>query len=148
MSITSLAATTYLLHVLPAGETGIAPLDAWTRADDVAAAAADAAKTLAAQGRGLGRRPPADLFRRRPDPSAGKSPLELYLPYLNAALALVLVFMGYVHGRTSISSSFAWIGIGNLPAMVYVIVLAAKVVMGAVDPEKELAELKYSYKGA
>jgi hypothetical protein len=42
----------------------------------------------------------------------------------------------------------ARIGLGNLPAIIYAVVLAAKMVMASVDPEMELGGLKYEYKGA
>ncbi|EEY17558.1 conserved hypothetical protein [Verticillium alfalfae VaMs.102] len=38
--------------------------------------------------------------------------------------------------------------LGYWPAVVYTVVLIAKVVMGSVDPEGELSALKYDYKGA
>ncbi|KAH7040753.1 uncharacterized protein B0I36DRAFT_358019 [Microdochium trichocladiopsis] len=92
---------------------------------------------------------------------AQRTPLELYLPYLNVGLCLVLVLMsaakawasgggGNGGGSSSPSSSMSWgdFGLGNLPAIVYAVVLVSKVVMGSVDPEKELSALRYQYKGA
>jgi hypothetical protein len=76
-----------------------------------------------------------------------KSPLELHLPYLNLGLCLILILMG-VLARSEGSNRVGTIGLGNLPAMVYAVVLAAKMVMASVDPEKELGALKYEYKGA
>lgn len=76
----------------------------------------------------------------------GKSPLEAYLPYLNLALVGVLCLLGLV--IRSDSASFGWIGMGNLPAIVYGVVLVSKMVMASVDPESELSSLKYEYKGA
>lgn len=78
--------------------------------------------------------------------SNNRSPLEKFLPLLNAVLVGVLVLMGLV--MKSDSGSFAWIGMGNLPAIVYGAVVLAKVVMASVDPEGELTGLKYEYKGA
>lgn len=138
LALTSLLATAYLLRRLPPTLTGIAPLDAWTRREDVAAAARDASVWLRQRQRG-----------RRRGASAlddGRSPLDMYLPYLNVGLTAVLVLLGTVAGRGT--GSFGWVGIGNLPAIVYGLVLAYKVVMGSVDPEKELSALKYQYKGA
>lgn len=109
------------------------------RSEDVAAAARHASSLL-------GRRRGAGTIGTRTTLDAGKSPLELYLPYLNVGLAVVLVLMGLATGRGS--GSFAWIGVGNLPAIVYGVVLLAKVVMASVDPEKELSALRYQYKGA
>ncbi|EFY87863.1 hypothetical protein J3459_008343 [Metarhizium acridum] len=127
LSLTSLLSTAYVLYKLPPPETGIAPLDAWIQGGDVPAGS----ETIRRLRRGAG-----------PD----KSPLEMYLPYLNCVLAGVLVVLGLVLGRGE--GSFAWIGMGNLPAIVYGIVLLAKVVMGSVDPERELGGLKYGFKGA
>lgn len=76
-----------------------------------------------------------------------RSPLETYLPYLNGGLVVVLALMGLVTGRGA-GGGFAWIGRGNLPGIVYGVVLVAKVVMGSVDPERELSPLKYEYRGA
>lgn len=81
---------------------------------------------------------------------AQKTPLELYLPYLNIGLCLVLVLLSAARASSSSPSSLSWgdFGLGNLPAIVYAVVLLAKVVMGSVDPEKELNTLRYQYKGA
>lgn len=69
-----------------------------------------------------------------------RAPLETYLPCLNAGLVLVLALTGSATGSGS--------GSGILPGVVYAIVLLAKVVMGGVDPERELSALKYGYRGA
>ncbi|KAF4512809.1 hypothetical protein G6O67_000147 [Ophiocordyceps sinensis] len=134
LALTSLSATAFLLHRLPPHVTGIAPLDARTRDSGAAGAA-----------RSVRGAPPSRS--RLPGPlTAGASPLETHLPYLNAGLAAVLVFMGMLTGRGA--RSFGCVGVGNLPAIVYSIVLAAKAVMASVDPERELSALKYDYKGA
>jgi hypothetical protein len=127
LALTSLLSTTYLLYKLPPAETGIAPLDAWIRRDDIP----DSRETIRRLKRGLG-----------PD----KAPLETYLPYLNCVLVSLLVALGLVVGRGE--GTFALIGMGNLPAIVYAVVLVAKMVMGGVDPQRELDALKYGYKGA
>ncbi|PNY27963.1 Uncharacterized protein TCAP_02108 [Tolypocladium capitatum] len=139
LALTSLLATAYLLRRLPPTLTGIAPLDAWSRREDVAAAAArDAGVWLRLRRRG----------RRQGVPTLddGRSPLDMYLPYLNVGLAAVLVLLGTATSREA--TSFGWVGTGSLPAIAYAVVLAFKVVMGSVDPEKELSALKYQYKGA
>ncbi|KAH7320905.1 hypothetical protein B0I35DRAFT_202246 [Stachybotrys elegans] len=129
LALTSLLSTAYLLHVQPPGCTGIAPLDAWIRRGDVGQATADAVNLLQHM------------------PIVSSSPLQTYLPYLNLALVLLVGLMGLVAGREA-TAAFGWIGLGNLPALVYVVVLVADVIMGSVDPEKELSALKYQYKGA
>lgn len=96
-----------------------------------------------------------------------RSPLERYLPLLNIGLCAILVLSGVYattrggsgddsdHNHQSGGSSsnhpraqFGWLGLGNLPAIVYGVVLLAKVLMASVDPETELMALKYGYKGA
>ncbi|KHN98306.1 uncharacterized protein MAM_04067 [Metarhizium album ARSEF 1941] len=129
LSLTSLLSTCYTLYKLPPSETGIAPLDAWIQRADVPAAS-------------------ETVRRLKRAAAADKSPLEVYLPYLNCVLASLLVVMGLVAGRGQGDASFAWIGMGNLPAIVYGAVLAAKVVMGGVNPERELTSLRYALKGA
>jgi hypothetical protein len=129
LALTSLLSTAYLLHVQPPGYTGIPPLDAWVRRGDVGQAAADAAQLL--QYTSL----------------TSSSPLETHLPYLNIALIILVGLMGLVAGHEA-TAAFGWVGLGNLPALVYVVVLVADIIMGSVDPEKELSALKYQYKGA
>ncbi|KFH44666.1 hypothetical protein ACRE_045430 [Hapsidospora chrysogenum ATCC 11550] len=119
LSITSLLSTAFLLHRLPHTETGIEPLDSL---------------------RGGSRKQKLVLD------VGGVSPLEKYLPYLNLALVVLLVLMGMV--TKSDSARFGWIGMGNLPALVYGTVLASKTIMASVDPASELSKLRYEYKGA
>jgi hypothetical protein len=76
----------------------------------------------------------------------GQSPLETWLPYLNLGLAVMLVLMGLL--VKSDATGFGWISTGNLPVIVYAMVLISKVVMASVDPESELSSLRYEYKGA
>ncbi|KAG5934450.1 hypothetical protein E4U59_006227 [Claviceps monticola] len=144
LSLTSLLSTTYLLYILPPEITGLGFLDAY--ADDGAvtkdgARAATTARvsTMKSQARRLQR-----------GFGCERSPLETYLPYLNGGLVVVLALMGLmglVTGRGT-GGGFAWIGRVNLPGIVYAVVLVAKVVMGGVDPERELSPLKYEYRGA
>lgn len=97
-----------------------------------------------------------------------KSPLEKHLPYLNIGLCVILILSGVLanrvvggeadgdgdgngqgHDRSSHHHhQFGWLGLGNLPAIVYGVVIIAKMVMASVDPERELQKLKYEYKGA
>ncbi|KAG5948738.1 hypothetical protein E4U53_006169 [Claviceps sorghi] len=139
LSLTSLLSTAYLLYTLPPETTGIQPLDAWTTRGH-GPAAGDAARLMRRQARRLQRGLGCD-----------RSPLEMYLPYLNGALVVLLALMGLVTNRGAdggAGAGFAWIGRGNLPGIVYGIVLLAKAVMAGVDPERELAPLKYEYRGA
>jgi hypothetical protein len=122
LSITSLLSTAFLLRRLPPTVTGIYFLD------ELSSNKNKAVRTTI----------------RQPDPV--RSPLEAYLPYLNLGLVVVLVLLGLV-ARTG-PANFGFIGIGNVPALVYAAVLTAKLVMASVDPESELGVLKYDYKGA
>lgn len=122
LGLTSLLSTSFLLYRLPHNETGIAILDL---------------------GAGSPNRRPKE---QQLGPDQAVSPLDKYLPYLNAALVTLLFLMGMV--MKSDSPSFGWVGMGNLPAIVYAVVIIAKRVMASVDPESELSHLKYQYKGA
>ena len=77
-----------------------------------------------------------------------KSPLEIWLPILNGGLCSILIIMGVLIQRQEGPTSKIGVGIGNLPAIVYGVVLLAKGLMASVDPERELNGLKYEYKGA
>ncbi|PCD44927.1 hypothetical protein AU210_000376 [Fusarium oxysporum f. sp. radicis-cucumerinum] len=121
LSLTSLFSTAYLLHHQPPASSGIPFLDSWAK-------------------------PKTPRPTRPPSLSTRESPLETYLPYLNLGLGLVLILMAWAIGRTK--SEAVWPGMGYLPLVVYGIILVSKMVMGSVDPEKELSSLKYDYKGA
>ncbi|KAK7423916.1 hypothetical protein QQX98_000788 [Neonectria punicea] len=148
LSLTSLLSTAYLLHDQPPTTSGIAFLDAWARP-----------KTPRPT------RPPSVVDDDNDDDSVSYvprvrqrarrssfsyvdrgSPLQIYLPYLNLGLGVMLVLMSWVVGRAG--NKAVWTGMGYLPLGVYSVVLIAKVVMSSVDPEKELTALKYEYKGA
>ena len=125
LSITSLLSTAFLLYSLPHHVTGIAVLDRKKSATRT------------------------NKTQRQKDQlgfGAAQSPLEIYLPYLNLGLVVLLALMGLV--TKSDAPSFGFIGMGNLPVVVYGVVLLAKMVMASVDPESELSGLKYQYKGA
>ncbi|KAI0385325.1 hypothetical protein F5Y04DRAFT_245560 [Hypomontagnella monticulosa] len=146
LSLTSLGATAWTLWALPPGVTGVKALDAWIAGSD-------------------GSKGEKDTKQRRGDANRDirtapfwaeehlRSPLEKYLPYLNAGLCAVLVLAGFI-SKTAGSQEGRWdqrwghVALSNLPAIVYGVVLAAKMVMGGVDPERELSALRYEYKGA
>lgn len=133
LALTSLGSTAWMLHSLPPGETGVPALDRWVKGisgqqkDGVARGGRPASAML-------------DVMQR-------KSPLEVFMPYLNAGLCGVLVMTGSV-SKAHAPQQWGHVGLGNLPAVVYAVVLLAKMVMGSVDPEGELGALKYNYKGA
>lgn len=76
-----------------------------------------------------------------------RSPLEKTLPYLNFGLVALLILMGLVRGDER-GGGFGWVSMGNIPGLVYSVVLTAKIVMAGVDPERDLGSLRYGYKGA
>lgn len=51
-------------------------------------------------------------------------------------------------GEEARAQHFGLLGLGNLPGIVYAVVVVAKLMMASVDPERELGALKYGYKGA
>lgn len=158
LSLTSLFSTAYLLHHQPPASSGIPFLDNWARPKTPRPTRPPSLSTrdssgvfddddedevddvpYAPRGRPRQRRSSFSYVETR-------SPLETYLPFLNLGLGLVLILMAWAIGRTK--SEAVWPGMGYLPLVVYAIILISKMVMGSVDPEKELASLKYDYKGA
>jgi len=86
------------------------------------------------------------MARMRAEDVIEKGPLQLYLPYLNAALVALLALAGFVGQRVGKREGEAlWFAL--LPGVVYGIVVVAKAIMGSVDVG-ELEGLKYGYKGA
>lgn len=131
LSLSSLASTTWMLYALPPDVTGIPRLDAWIAGGGGNAMGRNSARFALKQQQG--------------------SPLELYLPYLNMGLCAILVFTGFMNksgAAAAAAGQWGHVGLGNLPAIVYAVVLVAKMVMGGVDPERELSGLRYGYKGA
>ncbi len=128
LGLTSLLSTAYLLYVLPPTRSGIPVLDAWA----------------AAAGRDEDIHKGQQQRQQLPE-LPHRSPLEAYLPGLNAVLCVALAVQGWL----SPASDDGWlVGLGSLPALVYGLVLVAKGVMASVDPERDLARLTYEYKGA
>lgn len=161
LGLTSLASTAFLLFSLPPTETGIHALDSWTSSGSGAPAhdqiesegeaGSSGISTLSQRRR---RRRRASSFSVAPQ----KSPLGRHLPLLNVGLCAVLVLYGLLVQQRGTSEHydrdedhsqhFGWLGLGNLPAIVYSVVIVAKLVMANVDPEGELTALRYDYKGA
>ncbi|KAH9908002.1 hypothetical protein F4778DRAFT_777373 [Xylariomycetidae sp. FL2044] len=155
LSLTSLASTAWMLYSLPPGVTGLGFLDAWVgsssgRRGGGGGGVDGATDVTVRSGMLPGGRPNA----RRRRGSGGvhhRSPLEHYLPYLNVGLCVVLVLTGlFTRSAAAAAEQQYWghVGLGNLPAVVYAVVLVAKMVMGGVDPERDLNSLRYEYKGA
>lgn len=169
LGLTSLASTAFLLFSLPPTETGIHALDEWASSgrargqhgggegDGEASGSVGGPSGISTLSQRRQRRRRASSFSVAPQ----KSPLERHLPLLNVGLCAVLVLYGLlVHRRGGGAPSehydrdedqrqhFGWLGLGNLPAIVYAVVVVAKLLMANVDPEGELTALKYDYKGA
>jgi hypothetical protein len=123
LSITSLLSTTYLLYILPPGQTAISYLDTVNSPSSK-----------------------DKPIRRQFSTTRGldDGPIKQYLPYLNLGLCGMLVLSRMVVGR----KIELWWGFSWLPAGVYAVVLLAKWLMGSVDPEGELGGLRYGFKGA
>lgn len=172
LGLTSLASTAFLLFSLPPTETGIHALDAWASSGSARGQQGDGdgndGAGVMASGSGAGLSGISTLSQRRQrrrrassfSVAPQKSPLEKHLPLLNVGLCAVLVLYGLLVQRRGGGTSehydhnedqrqhFGWLGLGNLPAIVYAVVIVAKLVMANVDPERELTALKYDYKGA
>lgn len=163
LGLTSLASTAFLLFSLPPTETGIHALDSWATSGSAAPGHGQSESEGEGEGGSSGISTLSQRRRRRRRASSfsvapQKSPLERHLPLLNVGLCAVLVLYGllvqrrgasehYDH-REDHSQHFGWLGLGNLPAIVYAVVIVAKLLMANVDPERELTALRYDYKGA
>lgn len=71
---------------------------------------------------------------------------------MNAVLCVLAFLTGFlqhrlIQGRYH-ESEMSSLWLGGLPTLIYAAVLIAKVVMAGVDPERELNELRYEFKGA
>lgn len=143
---TSLLATAFLLYRLPPAQTGILIIDAWASGNGSAggrgrpSAASSLGSGLRSSGNSLGGLLGRGVIDTR-------SPLEKTLPYLNLGLVTLLILMGLVRGDER-GGGFGWVSMGNIPGLVYSVVLTAKIVMAGVDPERDLGGLRYGYKGA
>ncbi|KAL7799867.1 hypothetical protein V8C37DRAFT_365771 [Trichoderma ceciliae] len=142
--ITSLLATAFLLHRLPPTETGIEIIDRRASGRKLRAGGVPTRPRLRNSRGGLG---VLGVLGRGPVEIQMRSPLEKTLPYLNLGLAVLLILMGLVRGDER-GGGFGWVSMGNVPGLVYCVAITAKIVMAGVDPERDLAGLKYGYKGA
>ncbi|PBP20488.1 hypothetical protein BUE80_DR008841 [Diplocarpon rosae] len=123
LSISSLLSTLYLIYCSPPGKTGIAFLDNINMPST----------------------PQSMTARKRAMLQATDGPIKQYLPYLNTGLCFILIALGGVSDRNGIG---LWWGFEWVPAVVYVVTVTSKWVMGSVNPEEELGRLRYELKGA
>ncbi|KAI0124912.1 hypothetical protein BJ170DRAFT_481272 [Xylariales sp. AK1849] len=145
LALNSLGSTAWTLYALPPGVTGIRALDQWaagTGAEDTIHG--DHGTHISMRNR---RRRGSFSLTGAVTVDEQKSPLQTWLPYLNLGLCGMLMLTS-LFSKAHAPQHWGHVGLGNLPAVVYVVILAAKVVMGSVDPERELSGLKYEYKGA
>ncbi|EPE29475.1 hypothetical protein GLAREA_00635 [Glarea lozoyensis ATCC 20868] len=119
LSITSLLSTAYLVYIFPPETTGLSFVDKQSK-----------------------------VVRSRQERLAQgeDGPIRRYLPILNVALCVAILGLGRLVSDKGDGGE--WIILSGLPAGASVVVLLGKWVMGSVDPERELAELKYELKGA
>ncbi|KAI1354174.1 hypothetical protein F5Y01DRAFT_23868 [Xylaria sp. FL0043] len=170
LALSSLASTAWMLWSLPPGVTGIRALDAWVGSADTTSSPSSTSSSSSSSSRHQQRQQQqqpgllgpigANAQRRRRASAAGsrfffwaqhhRSPLQQYLPFLNMAICALLVLTGVLSSQRSAAAVRHWghVGLANLPALIYVVVLVGKMLMGSVDPEKELSGLRYEYKGA
>ncbi|KAI1438649.1 hypothetical protein GGR50DRAFT_639029 [Xylaria sp. CBS 124048] len=130
LALSSLASTAWSLWSLPPGSTGIHTLDAWVASSSLSSSSSS-----------------PNSSRRVTIPWQHRSPLAQYLPFLNLALCAVLIIAGFASSARG-ARHWGHVRLANLPALVYAVVLAAKMLMGSTDPERELGALRYGYKGA
>ncbi|KAH6683268.1 hypothetical protein B0J14DRAFT_575532 [Halenospora varia] len=136
LSITSLLSTALLTYVLPPEETGIKLLDKLNGLPSPQMVKRRGKMPIPVGGQGFGG------FLRGVDE---EGPIRKFLPWMNVGLCLVLVGLGRM---VSSKGGNNWGGLSWLPAAVYGVVMVGKWVMGSVDPERELGELRYEFKGA
>jgi hypothetical protein len=130
LSISSLLSSAYILYVLPPGVTGLSFLDAYIKPDSPKQSGAQSSAYKLPQ---LGQK-------------IDKSPIEIYLPYLNLILSGLVLFGSFMAAGSTGGGGLS-LALGSLPAVMFGIVLGVKVLLGSVDVG-ELEKLKYGYKGA
>ncbi|KAI0837326.1 hypothetical protein F5Y06DRAFT_271372 [Hypoxylon sp. FL0890] len=140
LSLTSLASTAWILCTQPPTVTGIRVLDAWVSGGS--GSMKDTSKSKQQQQQKQDKTAPFWAEEHR------NSPLAKYLPYLNLGICAILVLTGLISKPAASQGHWGHVGLSYLPAIVYGVVLVAKMVMGSVDPERELSALRYEYKGA
>lgn len=165
LGLSSLASTAWLLYAQDPTETGISALDSWVaRAaqdfpDTISSGSVSSRRRRLSSSGGGSRRRRMSSFSAAAGRSGAfgrryRSPLETHLPLLNAGLCALLLLMGVLiammrpqddrMGPQQLSRTM----LACLPALVYAVVVAAKLMMASVDPERELTALKYENKGA
>ncbi|KAH8687819.1 hypothetical protein BGZ60DRAFT_476232 [Tricladium varicosporioides] len=136
LSITSLLSTAFLTYILPPEETGIKFLDKLNGLPSPQMVKRRGKMPIPVSRQGLG-----GLLMSIDE----EGPIRRVLPLMNVGLCLVLMGLGRV---VSNKGEDNWEGLSWLPAAVYGVVILGKWVMGSVDPERELGELRYEFKGA
>ncbi len=126
-----------MMHSLPAGRTGILPLDNLVSSfNDGASEKSKGKRPMTLKG---------DIIA-----ITAERPVEKFLPILNACLAGLILVMGRLASGSAMGEREDVISkglISGLPILAMGMVVGAKVMVGSVGVE-ELEKLKYGYKGA
>lgn len=134
LAITSLLCTAWTMHFVPAGHTGIGPLD--NLISNMRDTASDNAK---------GKEPAKPVLH-----IGGEGPVQQFLPILNTCLAFLILLMGRLAAGSSKGEREDGISkmvVSGLPMLALIMVYGAKLMLGGVGVE-ELEGLRYGYKGA
>lgn len=134
LAITSLLCTSWTMHFVPAGHTGIGPLD--TFISNMKDTASDKIK---------GKRPAKSVLH-----IGGEGPIQQFLPILNTCLAFLILLMGRLAAGSNKGDREDGISkmiVSGLPTLALMMVYGAKLMLGGVGVE-ELEGLRYGYKGA
>ena len=142
LAITSLLCTAWTMHFVPAGQTGIPPLDKFIH--NMRDTASEKAK---------GKRPElstAGLRMGAHGGIGGQGPIMQFLPIMNAALAFLILLMGrFAAGSTKgeREDGISKLVVSGLPMLALGMMVGAKIMLGGVGVD-ELEGLRYGYKGA
>lgn len=134
LAITSLLCTAWTMHFVPAGNTGIGPLDGFIR--NLNDKASEKVK---------GKRPVKPVLN-----VGGDGPIQQFLPMLNTCLAFLILLMGRLAAGSTKGEREDGISkmvVSGLPMLALIMVYGAKLMMGGVGVD-ELEGLRYGYKGA
>lgn len=135
LAITSLLCTAWTMHFVPAGHTGIGPLDHLiANMKDTASEKAKGKRPIVKPINGIG----------------SQGPVHQFLPTLNTCLAFLILLMGRLAAGSSKGrreDGISKMVVSGLPMLALIMVYGAKLMLGGVGVE-ELEGLRYGYKGA
>ncbi|KAL6251271.1 hypothetical protein RBB50_001479 [Rhinocladiella similis] len=138
LSITSLGSSAYIMSFMPVSSTSSSPGSASGRRPPPPSVVFGPASSS-------GRDSSSSFFATSPD----DGPVKQYLPYMNAAISVILLLlaaMGY-RARTDVPEGL-WLFL-VLPAVIFGMVVMARRSIGEIQTGlRELQGMKYDYKGA